>query len=43
MKGNQEMMKYPEASNCEKPVLQPLGLKGHREMVVPATQKVLEL
>lgn len=23
-------MEYPEADNCEKPVLSPLGLKGHR-------------
>lgn len=41
MKGNQEMMKYPEASNCKKPVLAPLGWKGQREGVAPATQNVL--
>ena len=43
MKGSQEMMKYPEANNCEKPVLSPLGLKGYRKVVVPATKSVLWL
>ena len=31
MEGKQEKMKYSEPSNCEKPVLAPLGLKGHRD------------
>lgn len=30
MEGKQ-MMRHPEASNCEEPVLSPLGLNGHRD------------
>lgn len=42
MEGKQEMMKYPEASNCGKPVSSLLGLRGltdcNSECVVMVTE-----